>query len=268
MEGIGPPLVTPFDESGDVDHDRLREVVAWVEARGVDFLVPCGSNSEAELMTADERAAVVETVVDAASVPVGADAAMIVTPFYYDHDQAAIEAYYREVADASPLPVYLYAVPTHTGVRLEPATVGRLAGHPSVVGMKDSSGDLAAFLRTRRRTADAKFDLLVGSGGLLAQALSTGGTGGVLGLANLAPAALAEVTAAHEAGDATRARRLNAALVELNRAVTAEFGVPGLKWAMRERGVPAGRARSPHRPPDADARDRLGELLAAADLEA
>ena len=290
MDGIGPPLVTPFDEAGDVDHDRLREVVAWVEAGGVDFLVPCGSNSEAELMTADERAAVVATVVDAASVPVvagtgspgkretlaatraaaeaGADAAMVVTPFYYDHDQAALEAYYREVADASPLPVYLYSVPTYTDVRLEPATVGRLARHPSVAGMKDSSGDLAAFMRTRRRTADAGFDLLVGSGGLLAQALSAGGTGGVLGLANLAPAALAEVTAAHEAGDAARARRLNAALVELNRAVTAEFGVPGLKWAMRERGVPAGRARSPHRPPDADARDRLGDLLEAADLEA
>ena len=290
MEGIGPPLVTPFDESGDVDHDRLREVVAWVEARGVDFLVPCGSNSEAELMTADERAAVVETVVDAASVPVvagtgspgrqetlaatraaaetGADAAMVVTPFYYDHDQAALETYYREVADAAPLPVYLYSVPTYTGVRLEPATVGRLAGHPSIAGMKDSSGDLAAFLRTRRRTADAEFDLLVGSGGLLAQALSAGGTGGVLGLANLAPAALAEVAATHDAGDAARARRLNADLVELNRAVTAEFGVAGLKWAMRERGVPAGRARSPHRPPDADARERLGELLEAADLEA
>ena len=70
MEGIGPPLVTPFGPDGDVDHDRLRELVGWVEARGVDFLVPCGSNSEAELMTADERAAVVETVVDAASVPV------------------------------------------------------------------------------------------------------------------------------------------------------------------------------------------------------
>ena len=182
--------------------------------------------------------------------------------------EAALEAYYREVADASPLPVYLYSVPTYTGVRLEPATVGRLADHPSVAGMKDSSGDVDAFVRTRRRTAEAEFDLLVGSGGLLAQALSSGGTGGVLGLANLAPAALAEVAATHDAGDAARARRLNVDLIELNRAVTAEFGVPGLKWAMRERGVPAGRARSPHQPPDADARDRLGELLEAADLEA
>ena len=290
MEGIGPPLVTPFDADGDVDHDRLRELVAWLEARGVDFLVPCGSNGEAELLGAAERTAVVETVAEAASVPVlagtgrpgtrktveataaaaeaGADAALVVTPFYYRHDQAALAAHYRTVADAASIPVYLYSVPSYTDVQLAPETVGELAGHPNIAGMKDSSGDLAAFLRTRRRTADAEFDLLVGSGGLLAQALSAGGTGGVLGLANLAPAALVEVAAAHDAGDAARARRLNAALVELNRAVTAEFGVPGLKWAMRERGVPAGRARSPHRPPDADARDRLGELLEAADLEA
>jgi dihydrodipicolinate synthase/N-acetylneuraminate lyase len=289
MEGIGPPLVTPFDEAGDVDHDRLRELVAWVEARGVDFLVPCGSNSEAELMTADERAAVVGTVADAASVPVvagtgspgkretlaathaaadaGADAAMVVTPFYYEHDQPALEVYYREVADASPLPVYLYSVPTYTDVRLEPATVGRLATHPSVAGMKDSSGDLEAFVRTRRRTADAEFDLMVGSGGILAGALAAGGTGGVLGLANLAPAAVAEVAAAHAAGDLARARRRNADLVELNRAVTAEFGVPGVKWAMRERGAPAGRARAPHRPPDETARDRLAAVLDAADLD-
>ncbi len=290
MDGFGPPLVTPFDEAGDVDHARLRELVAWVEARGVDFLVPCGSNSEAELMTAAERAGVVETVVETASVPVvagtgspgkretlaataaahdaGADAAMVVTPFYYDHDQDALEAYYREVADASPLPVYLYSVPTYTGVRLSPGTVARLAEHPTVAGMKDSSGDLEAFLRTRRRTAGADFDLMVGSGGLLAQALAAGGTGGVLGIANLAPDAVAEVHAAHAAGDAARARRLNAELVDLNRAVTAEIGVPGMKWAMRQRGAPAGRPRSPHRPPDEAARERLEDLLADAGLQA
>jgi 4-hydroxy-tetrahydrodipicolinate synthase len=288
MEGIGPPLVTPFGPDGDVDHDRLRELVGWVEARGVDFLVPCGSNSEAELMTADERAAVVETVVDAASVPVvagtgspgrretlaalraaadaGADAAMVVTPFYYAHDQATLEAYYREVADASPLPVYLYSVPAYTGVRLEPGTVGRLAGHPNVVGMKDSSGDIDAFVRTRRETAADDFDLMAGSGGVLAQALAAGGTGGVAALANLAPGAVAEVYAAHERGDGTHARELNAGLVELNRAVTAEFSVPGLKWAMRERGAPAGRVRSPHRPPDDAARERLASLLEGAGL--
>lgn len=269
MHGTGPPLVTPFDADGDLDEAALRELVGWVEARGIDFLVPCGSNSEAELMTAEERARTIEVVADEASVSVlagtgspgkretlaatgsaadaGADAALVVTPFYYGHDQATLEAYYREVADESPIPVYLYSVPVFTDVTLEPETVGRLADHPNVAGMKDSSGDVAGFQRIRERTADAEFDLMVGSGGVLGQALAAGGTGGVLALANIAPEATTAIHEAYAAGDHDRARELTAACVDLNHAITAEHGIPGLKYAMRQRGAPAGHARSPHR---------------------
>jgi len=287
MHGVGPPLVTPFEENGDVDHGRLRELVAWVENRGVDFLVPCGSNSEAELLTAAEREQVIETVVEKASVPVlagtgspglretrqataaaaeaGADAALVVTPFYYDHDQETLAAYYREVAEEAPLPVYLYSVPAYTGVRLAPETVGELAAHPTVAGMKDSSGDIGEFVRTQRRV-EGEFSLMIGSGSVLAQALDAGATGGVLALANVAPAQSKRIFETHrEAGDAERARALNADLVDLNRAVTAEYGIPGLKWAMRERGAPAGHLRAPHREPDADAREHLASLVAGLD---
>lgn len=282
MYGVGPPLVTPFEENGDVDHSKLRELVGWVEDRGVDFIVPCGSNSEAELLTADERARVVETVVDAASVPVmagtghpglhetveataaaadaGADAALVVTPFYYDHGQDALAAYYRELADRVDLPVYLYSVPTFTGVTLEPETAGELADHPNVAGMKDSAGALGSFIRTQRRTADGEFDLLVGSGSLLAQALDVGATGGILALANLFPEYTADIYDRHET-DPAEARRLNAEFVEVNTAITATYGVPGLKWAMRERGAPAGYPRIPHTSPDPAATDHLGSLL-------
>lgn len=280
MHGVGPPLVTPFTETGDVDYSALRDLVGWVEERSVDFLVPCGSNSEAELLTATERERVVETVVDEASVPVlagtghpglretqnataaaadaGADAALVVTPFYYDHDQKSLATYFRDVADSVDLPVYLYSVPSYTGVRLDPETVDTLASHPNIVGMKDSSGDLAAFVRTQRRTADAEFDLLVGSGSLLAQALDAGGTGGVLALANLYPGRAAEI---YETDDPARARELNAELVDVNTAITATYGVPGLKWAMRERGAPAGYPRSPHSEPTEEAREHLDGLL-------
>jgi 4-hydroxy-tetrahydrodipicolinate synthase len=280
MHGVGPPLVTPFTETGDVDYSALRDLVGWVEERSVDFLVPCGSNSEAELLTATERERVVETVVDEASVPVlagtghpglretqnataaaadaGADAALVVTPFYYDHDQKSLATYFRDVADSVDLPVYLYSVPSYTGVRLDPETVDTLASHPNIVGMKDSSGDLAAFVRTQRRTADEEFDLLVGSGSLLAQALDAGGTGGVLALANLYPGRAAEI---YETDDPARARELNAELVDVNTAITATYGVPGLKWAMRERGAPAGYPRSPHSEPTEEAREHLDALL-------
>ena len=282
MDGIGPPLVTPFDDDGDVSVERLRELVAWVESRGVDFIVPCGSNSEAELLTADERARVIETVVDAASVPVlagtghaglretvdataraaaaGADAALVVTPFYYDHDQAALADYYRAVADAAEIPVYLYSVPKYTGVRLTPETVAELASHPNIAGMKDSSGDLGAFVRTCRRTADADFDPMVGSGSVFAQALDAGATGGVLALANVAPEQATDVFDTH-ADDPAAARATAADLAELNHAVTAGHGVAGLKYAMRRRGAPAGQVRSPHQPVDDEARARLDALV-------
>jgi 4-hydroxy-tetrahydrodipicolinate synthase len=283
MNGVGPPLVTPFTETGDVDESALRELVAWVEQRGVDFLVPCGSNSEAELMTARERTRVIEVVAEAASVPVvagtghpglretlqateaaadaGADAALVVTPFYYRHDQETLATYYREVADGSPLPVYLYSVPKYTGVGLDPATVGTLADHPDVAGMKDSSGDVGEFVRVVRRTAGADFDPMIGSGAILAQALDAGAAGGVVALANVAPRAVNEVNETH-AAEPERARRLNADLVELNRAITATHGVAGLKWAMRARGAPAGHVRSPHQPVGDEAERRLESLVA------
>ncbi|MFB6072619.1 MAG: dihydrodipicolinate synthase family protein [Halobacterium sp.] len=286
MDGLGVPLATPFDEAGDVDHDALADLAAWVAERGVDFLVPCGSNSEAELLTAAERAAVVETVVEAApadapvlagtgspglretleatsaAVDAGADAALVVTPFYYDHGERDVAAYYRAVADESPLPVYLYSVPKYTGHALAPRTVESLATHSNVAGMKDSTGDLGAFQRIRTFTADADFDLFVGSGSVFAAALDAGADGGVLALANVAPEAASDVLAAHRAGDDDAARELNRDLVELNHAVTAEYGVPGLKAAMRSRGLPAGTVRSPHRSVD-DATTR--ELAALVD---
>jgi dihydrodipicolinate synthase/N-acetylneuraminate lyase len=265
-----------------VDHDALAALVEWVEARGVDFVVPCGSNSEAPLLTRSERAEVVDTVAAAAdgsvlagtgaegfektlsltrdAAEVGADAALVVTPYYYDHGQAALADYYRDLADESPLPVYCYSVPAYTGTRLAPETVGRLADHPNVAGMKDSSGDLAAFKRTLARVPE-DFDLLVGSGGIYADALGVGGAGGVLAVANVLPELAAAV---FKADSSVAADAANDALLEVNELVTGTYGIPGLKAAMRSRGAPAGVVRRPHRPVDDGVADRLGAAVESA----
>jgi len=289
MNGTGVPLVTPFDERGSLDETALRGLVDWLTDRGVDFLVPCGSNGEAALMTAEERSRVVEVVVDAAppGVPVlagtghpglaatrrqtalaagagaGADAVLVVTPFYYTHDDAALAAYYRDVAHVAEVPVYLYSVPKFTGVALDPELVGELASHENVAGMKDSSGNLEAFQRERRLAGEA-FDLLVGSGSVYAPALDAGADGGVLALANIVPERASEIYRRHREGDDEGARELNRALVELNRAVTGTYGIPGLKAAMRDRGAPAGYPRRPFQPPDDDAVGHLADLVDAA----
>ena len=180
ITGTGLPLVTPFDDDGDVDHEALADLVSWVETRGIDFIVPAGSNSEAPMLRTDEHAAVVETVCESASIPVmagtgtpgygptldltgraadaGAEGALVVTPFYYDHDQDALEIYYRDLADEAPIPIYLYSVPAYTHKPIDPELVGRLAEHPNIQGMKDSSGNIDRFYRTLDRAfPGAKF---------------------------------------------------------------------------------------------------------------
>ncbi len=282
MHGIGVPLVTPFTDSGAVDFDMLTELVGWFEARNVDFLVPCGSTSEVELLTHEERQAVIETVCAASSLPIltgtgnpglqetkeatkaaaraGADGALVVTPYYYNHSQEALASYYRTLADESALPVYLYAVPKFTGVSLTPETAATVATHDNIAGMKDSSGSFEAIVRTIDRTEMADFDLLVGSGSLLSQALAAGATGGVLAVANLVPELVAAVYE-HSRDAPEHAREQHRQLIELNAAVTSEFGIPGLKWAMRQRGAPAGSVRQPHQPLQATGQQRLQSLL-------
>ncbi|WP_290813018.1 dihydrodipicolinate synthase family protein [Halovivax sp.] len=285
MQGTGIPIATPLTEEGAVDHDRLADLVGWVEDAGVDFLVPCGSTGEAPLFSGEERRAIVETVAEAADGPVlagtgregfeptlaatedaadaGADAALVVTPSYYDPDAAALSAYYRDLAEESPLPIYLYSVPMFTGVTLSPRTIASLADHGNVVGVKDSSGDVGALQRTIRRTPN-DFDVLVGSGGVYAPALDAGADGGILALANAVPALASEIFRLHRERERAAARGLNADLAELNRTMVGRYGVAGVKAALALRGRPAGPPRRPLRPLADDERREIRELLDGA----
>lgn len=283
MHGTGAPVVTPFESDGSIAIDDLQTVAKWLVDNGADFLVPCGSSGEAPLLSVEERTLVVETVADAVSVPVvsgtghpgfretlgqtrrdaeaGADAALVVTPFYYGHDDREFAAYYRDLADESPIPIYLYSVPKFTDVQLAPRTVEQLAVQDGIAGMKDSSGDFEALQRERRLAPD--FDLFVGSGSLYAAGLDVGADGAILAMANVVPDLASEIYDRHQAGDDEGARELNRSLVELNRAVTGRYGVPGLKAAMAVRDVPAGTVRRPNTPVSKSVRRELRELVDA-----
>ena len=283
MQGIAPPLVTPFTKHGDIDLDRLRSLIEEMESAGVDFLVLNGSTSEAPACTPEERASIVETALDHASIPVlvgtgqpglpetlaetalaselGADGALIVTPYYYPHGQESLLAHYQQVADEADIPVYLYSVPKFTGITLAPETVQELAKHPNIVGMKDSSGSLSEFVRTIELLPDDGFELFVGAGGILAPALQAGAAGGVLAMANIVPSEAAAVYEAHQEGAHEQAREEGSRLVSINHAVTGRFGIPGLKWVMRQRGFSAGYSRTPFQPPRQEARQELERLL-------
>lgn len=166
LGGLGTAIVTPFLGTGEVDVDALRALVRWQVSEGVDFLVPCGSTGEAQTLTAAERELVVRTVVEAAGgVPVMAGATsndtreaveearrmsglgvtwiLSATPYYNKPTPEGLYRHFSAVAEASRVPVCLYNVPGRTAVNMQPATVLRLSQHPNIIGIKESSGDLA-----------------------------------------------------------------------------------------------------------------------------
>ena len=266
MQGVGVPLVTPFDSDGNIDEQKLRELTSWVIENGVDFIVPCGSNGESELMTVSERSQVIEIVNQVSTVPVvagtghpgltetkqqtsqatasGVDAALIITPFYYTYGQDSIEEYFVNIADSSDIPVYLYSVPVKTGLKLATETIESLSTHSNIHGIKDSSGDVV-LLQQAIDGSSGEFHYLIGNGSLFATGLEAGVEGGILALTNVVPELVSEIYRYYQGGDRKEAQRLNRHLIELNQAITSKYGIPGVKAAMKARGKPAGQTRSP-----------------------
>jgi 4-hydroxy-2-oxoglutarate aldolase len=286
LAGIFPPLPTPFTPNGDVDYGHLQSNLEKLEGEPLRGYVMGGSNGEFTSLTNDEKLKVVrlaKAVADAKRLVLagsgmestratieltaqmadaGADAALVVTPGYFKArmSPAALEAHYTAVADASPIPVILYSVPANTGVDLPAATAVRLAAHPNIIGMKDSGGDIT---RIGQIVADAprEFQVLAGSAGFFLPALAVGAVGGVMATANIAARQLHDIFTRFHAGDLAGARAVHWPLIEVNSAVTARFGVAGLKAAMDMLGYYGGAPRPPLLPLNDDERATLRGIL-------
>lgn len=268
--GVLPPITTPFDSHGLVDFAALERNLASYRDKGLRGLVIFGSNGEAVHLETEERRQILATVRQRAepgstlvagvnafatrsvcsaieeAAAAGFDCALVITPYFYKGSmtQDVLRRFYLEVAEGSPLPILLYSVPQNTGVRLTPETIAELARHPRILGVKDSSGDLAALAATIARVPE-DFAVLVGNAGILYPAMAMGATGGVLALACVAPEPCARLVASAREGDHEEARCLQEKLAELGRLVTAEYGVPGLKAALDLAGLAGCWPRSP-----------------------
>ncbi len=267
LRGILPPITTPFNADGELDLAGLEHNIERYNAAPLAGYVAFGSNGEAAHLDAGERRQVLEVVqqkrlpgralvagINALSTRAaiaeaedaaraGADAVLVITPYFYQKamTQEVLAAFYREVADASPLPVLLYNFPQNTGVTLAPQT--------EVI-----------------RRAPAGFAALTGNAAILYPSLAMGATGAILAVACVAPAASAAIHAAATSGDHQRARRLQDELSPLASLVTAEYGVPGLKAALDLAGFVGGEPRGPLRPAGEAARQRLRAELDARGL--
>ncbi len=290
IEGILPPIPTPFS-GDDVAYDRLTENVSRWNHTGLSGYVVFGSNGENAYLTTDEKLRLVEVVRESAApgqsvvagtgcestrqtirltneaAARGADAALVLTPSYYKGRMTheAFVAHFTAVADAADVPILIYDVPKFSGVHIEPKTVIELSQHPNIVGVKCSSGNVAELIEIVDGAA-AEFSTLVGTASVIYPGLCVGGRGGILALANVAPDQAVAIYEHARAGRHDAALALQRRFLTVNRAVTAQYGVPGLKAAMDKLGYYGGPVRSPLRPLEQAELDDLDQILRSAGL--
>lgn len=266
IKGSLPALVTPFRD-GAVDFDTLRALVDWHIAQGSHGLVPVGTTGESPTLTHEEHDAVVATVIARAAgrVPViagagsnntvetvrlvqaaraaGADAALVVTPYYNKPTQRGLIAHFTAAADCG-LPIIIYNIPGRSVVDMTPATMGELARLPMIVGVKDATADLNRVPRTRL-TCGPDFIQLSGEDGTALGFNAHGGRGCISVTANVAPQLCAQFQSATLAGDFATALAIQDRLQPLHDAIFLEPGVCGAKYGLSLLGMASDEVRSP-----------------------
>jgi 4-hydroxy-2-oxoglutarate aldolase len=285
LRGVVPPLVTPFHADGGLDLEAFASSLEALAVHDfVGFLV-LGSNGEAASLDEDEKLLLVAAA--RRTVPgrfllvgtglestrgtialtrkvadLGADAVLVLTPCYYKGRMTpeALRRHFEAVADASPVPVYVYSVPAFTGISWPAGLASTLAAHPRIRGIKESSGDVGLLGRIAA-SAPSGFEVACGNAPVFYPALCAGATGGVLAVANCAPKAILSLYRAFVAGDHATARRLQDAIAPLATAVTATHGVAGLKLAMGLVGLRGGTVRAPLLPAAPSLLDEIRPLL-------
>ncbi|MEE1834494.1 4-hydroxy-tetrahydrodipicolinate synthase [Streptomyces sp. SP17KL33] len=264
-------MVTPFTASGALDLDGAQRLADRLVREGCDGLVLSGTTGESPTTTDTEKAELVRAVRAAvggraaivagvgtadtrhtvelalAAEKAGADGLLAVTPYYSRPPQDAVEAHFRELADASGLPVALYDIPGRTGTRIEPETMIRLAGHPRIVAVKDCAYDL---LGTQKVLAETELAYYTGCDEYVLALYAIGGSGYVGTVANAAPGHFRAIIDAFDAGDTAEAARLQRRTVPLTELMMAR-GLPGsvtAKALLGRLGLPSGPVRAPLRP--------------------
>jgi 4-hydroxy-2-oxoglutarate aldolase len=286
LRGVYPPIPTSFDAAGNVDTRAIGEnVTRWMRT-GLRGIVALGSNGEAALLDEDESDAVVNAV--RAAMPddrvlivgtgrestratiaasrraaaSGAQAVLVRTPSFFKSQMTAdaLIAHYTALADACPVPVLLYNLPGVTGISFTPAIVGKLAEHPNITGMKETSPDIERLAQFVAVTP-ASFEVFCGWAPVAYPAMAVGAAGAILAVANVAPDACVALFDHVAAGRHQQAAELQQRLTPLAQLVTATYGVPGLKLALELSGYHGGAARPPLLPAPAKARDEIAAAL-------
>jgi len=281
-------IVTPFAQ-GRVDEEAFRRLIEFQIENGTNAIIPCGTTGESATMSHDEHKRVVELCIKIVDnrVPVvagtgsnstsealdltlhaekaGADAALMVLPYYNKPTQEGVYRHFKTVAEAVRLPIILYNIQSRTGINATPETIARLAKFKNIVGVKEASGNLEQVARIVELCGD-EFDVLSGDDGLTLPIMAVGGKGVISVASNVVPKQVAEMTQAWLKGDAAGAKEWHFKLLPLFRALFLETNPIPVKMALNFMGMIGPEMRLPLCPMSADNTKKLKAVLADYDL--
>jgi 4-hydroxy-2-oxoglutarate aldolase len=288
LRGIFPPLTTPFSDNGDIDLKRLRKNIEHYNRAKLSGYVMNGSTGESVLLSWDEIEKLWAAARDAASsdkvmiagtgsestaetirntkraAALGFQAALVRTPSYYKPFMTfeAETTYFFRVADASPIPVLIYSVPIFTNYTVEAPLVAKLATHPNIVGIKESSGNVQRMKDIVTSTPKG-FNAMTGSALMLSEALDAGAVGAILAIACVVPDACVDLYEASRRGETERVEQIKKQAIAPAAALTTKFGIAGIKWAMDRLGYCGGAPRAPLLPVNESAKLELDAIVAS-----
>ena len=288
LNGSHVAIVTPF-RKGKVDERALAELIEWQIAKGTNGIVPCGTTGESATLSHEEHNRVIELTVEVVRgrVPViagtgsnstdeaivltrhaqqaGADAALLITPYYNKPTQEGLYRHYKAVAEAVDLPLVLYNIPGRTGVNMLPATIARLSAIKTIVGVKEGSGSVQQASDIVQMCGD-RLTLLAGDDSLTLPMMAVGGSGVITVTANLVPTEMADLVKAFADGKVAEARRIHFKLSPLFAALFYETNPIPVKAALGMMGKIDPELRLPLCPMAQDTRDKLVRVLKDAGL--
>ena len=288
FRGSNPALVTPFRD-GAVDDEALKSLVEWHIDEGSHGLVPVGTTGESPTLSHEEHEHVIDVVVRATAgrLPViagagsnstaeairllqfaeraGADAGLVVTPYYNKPTQRGLIEHYRALSECCDLPIVIYNIPGRSVIDMSPETMGELSKLPSIVGVKDATGDVVR-VSQQRATCGTDFIQLSGEDASALGFNAHGGTGCISVTANVAPRLCAEFQEASLAGDISRALELQDILMPLHTAIFIEPGLVGAKYGLSVLGKCSDEVRLPLTPALPETRARIDDAMRYAGL--
>ncbi|WP_292462036.1 4-hydroxy-tetrahydrodipicolinate synthase [Methanolobus sp.] len=283
FEGVLPALVTPFSKDNTIDAESFRKIVSFVEEGGVSGIVACGTTGESATLSMTEHKQLINLSMDCANVPViagtgsnntveaveltkhatdaGADAALVISPYYNKSNKAGLLAHFKTIAESTDIPIILYNVPSRTGQDVSAEIIAELAKVGNIVAVKEASGSVEKVSRILELTADEDFEVLSGEDGLTLPILSLGGIGVISVVANVVPGMMVKLVDAARRGDLKTAREMHFRMAPLIRALFSETNPIPVKRALELMGLARGDLRLPLAPLSEEGDNILKDIL-------